>query len=86
MRFCMIFNMIFLQCGFIKKAQVVLSLKRIVVPCLGEGETEVESGIVSWCSRIQVCLLPKPVNTILNILRSMSERDESASFQCSFSE
>lgn len=33
------------------------------MPCLGKGETEVESDIVSWCSRIQVCLFSKPVNT-----------------------
>lgn len=80
------FLICFLQCGFIKKDQVVFSLKRIVMSYLGKGEAEFESDIVSWCSRIQVCLLSKPVNTVLNILRSMSGRDESASFQCSFSE
>lgn len=65
---------------------MVFKLKRIVMPCVGKGETEVESDIVSWCSRIQVCLLSKPVNIVLNILRSVSGRDESTSFQCSFSE
>lgn len=56
------------------------------MPCLGKGETEVESNIVSWCSWIQLCLLSKPMNIVLNILRGMSGRDESASFQCSFAE
>lgn len=60
----------------------------IVMPCFGGKEgLQVESDIASCGRRIQVCLLPsKPVNTILNIHRSVPGGDESVTFQCSFSE